>query len=92
VSAIELAPDNSRAHQQALDEAETAVLAPADGVAHELLGMIFERARRFSDAASSLRQCVDLLPKSALRNYAGVGRVLVFRPASEPGPKDPAYT
>jgi len=47
----------------ALGEARAAVAgAPGDPEAHQVLGFIFERLRRYEEAAASLTDCLNLLP------------------------------
>jgi tetratricopeptide (TPR) repeat protein len=64
-----------------LDEAEGCLvkgveLQPKSGKAHELLGLLRQRAKRFEDAAAALRRAVELNPNIAKLHHE-LGAVLV---------------
>jgi Flp pilus assembly protein TadD/predicted aspartyl protease len=73
---LSLDPGNARGHlglarslasrsqlEDALAEAQAAVVtAPGDPEIHQALGFIYERLRRYEEAAASLTDCLNLLP------------------------------
>jgi Flp pilus assembly protein TadD/predicted aspartyl protease len=75
-NALQRSPDLSRAHHglaralashnqldEAMDAAQTALkLSPRDGEIHHTVGAIFERMRRFEQAAAAYTNYVNLLP------------------------------
>jgi Flp pilus assembly protein TadD/predicted aspartyl protease len=74
--ALEMAPEMSRAHHglaralashnqldEAMDQAQRALkLSPRDGEVHHTVGAIFERMRRYEQAAAAYTNYVNLLP------------------------------
>ena len=61
--------------EDALAEARAAVAtAPDDPETHQTLSYVFERMRRFEEAASSLVSCINLLPNKDTSEQAALAR------------------
>ena len=94
--ALALAPDLSRGHhglaralasqnklEEALNEAQTALkLSPRDEEIHHTVGAIFERMRRYEQAAAAYTNYVNLLPNKDRSDKAAWSRVADPLPAS----------
>ena len=88
VIALETEPESSRARfglarslatRSRLDEAlkeslQTATLAPQDPEVHALLGLVYERLNRYSEAADAYERYIALLPMTEVSSMATISQ------------------